>query len=59
MIVGNKSRKISSKIIKKDKEGLMGLSILGLSGFHICDLCDKKAVPAFFKKKRLKKAVLV
>lgn len=53
-----RTKKSRSKRIDKNKENLMGLSMLGLSGFHICNLCDKKAVPAFFKKKRTKRAVL-
>ena len=53
-----KTKKSRSRSINKDEEGLMGLSMLGLSGFHICELCEKKAVPAFFKKKRIRRAAL-
>ncbi len=59
MIVENKPEKKDLKATQEDKEDLMGSSMLGLSGFHICNLCDKEAVPSFFKKKRTKKAVLV
>ena len=53
-----KSRKHRSKHIDKDKEGLLGLSMLGLSGFHICDIHSKKTAPTLFRKRRIRKAVL-
>jgi len=54
-----KTKKANSQRINKDKEGFLGLSMLGLSGFRICDICVKKSAPILFKQKRVKKAVLV
>ena len=52
-----KAKKTGAKI-NKNKESLMGLSMLGLSGFHICDIYNRKSAPVFFKRKREKKTAL-
>ncbi|MFH1503908.1 MAG: hypothetical protein ABIH08_00735 [Candidatus Omnitrophota bacterium] len=40
----SKLEKAKTKSAKENKKDLLGLSVLDFSGFHICQIYDKKAL---------------
>ena len=60
MIMGKatKAKKTRRKNNGKNNGELLGISMIGLSGFRICAMYDEKSVPSLFKRKTSRKPAL-
>lgn len=57
-VTNKKGKKFHSTSAKKDNNTLLGSSIIGLSGFNLCKMYDKRIADAKFRNKALKKSIL-
>ncbi|MCQ9205570.1 MAG: hypothetical protein NG737_04585 [Omnitrophica bacterium] len=57
-VTKQKVKKYHSRPAKKNNNMLLGSSIIGLSGFNLCKMYDKRIEAAKFKNKALKKSIL-